>query len=131
MDKVTVTKEQMEAVRLIKEDKVCNLKNIISIISRRGIDYTGSVRSHANSMTLEQIILAWHGHVEIKPDIKYVQMGEAMVASDEGYTVHFHSEVGDVKRVAPCEAFGVSIGETEINDETLMDLLRGKWSIED
>ena len=132
MSKVTVTKAEMNAVKEQRDRYKRNLNEVIKIALGKSAEYGKFCEGSEplNYMSTEQIVLAWHSHVEVIPNIKYVQMGEAMVASDKGETVYFHSEYGDVKRIKPTEAINVSIADMEINNETLMDLLRGKWSIE-
>ena len=128
MSNATVTEKEMEA---IKDQRDCLKRSLNTVIKASFYENITFLEQSEplNRMSAEQIVLAWHGHIKVEQN--FVSFDEAMVASDEGKTVYFHSEYDCVKRIKQYEALNVVLMHLEINDETLMGLLRGKWSIED
>jgi len=85
MNKVTVTKAQMEAIEGCRDNKE-SLNGTLSF--SRGKAFGGSCVC-INDMTVEQIVLAWHGHAEVK--LEYVGFDEAIKARREGERVLIHA----------------------------------------
>ena len=125
MSKVVVTKAQMEAVRLIKTDGNYSFETLIGMLVKNGELNFAFERSPINDMGLERIVLAWHGYVNVEPNI--VSFDEAMVASDEGKGINFHPEEGSKVPVT----FKIALKLCSISDYSLKALREGKWSIED
>ena len=121
MNKVTVTRKQMEAVELEKCEGNMSVKNIL---------YHASISNFCdgseliNFMTTEQIVLAWHGYTEIEKE--YVSFDEAMKVYDEGHLVSFHPKRGS----KITGSFGNKLKDAWLGDYSLDALRNGKWSIE-
>jgi len=122
MNKVTVTKQQMEAVIAQRDLHAKGLKNVISSLLNGAKFHSES--APLNDMSLEQIVLAWHGHAEIEKE--YVSIDEAMKASDDGSLVSFHPKEGS-------KITGLlhrKLKDNWLGDYSLKELIKGKWSIE-
>ena len=84
MNKVTVTKLQMEAIEGCKGNK--ELLNETFSFAR--VKPFGGSCVCMNNMTVEQIVLAWHGYAEVEPD--FVDFDEAMRALSKDITIYYH-----------------------------------------
>ena len=115
MNKVTVTKVQLEAVEL-KRDRGISLDNVIKY-------YFGGADTPLHHMSVEQIVLAWHGHAEVEQE--YVSFDEAYKARKEGKEVLFHIN-GLAYELYPNH----EISKTWADKYSLLDLLNGKFTIE-
>ena len=120
MNKVTVTKKEMEAIESVKDNPVCELKYVLKN-ARQGL--YGAAGKPLNEMSEEQIVLAWHGYAEIEKE--YVSFDEAMKARKEGKKVLFHSNAR-IYELYPND----TIENTWANRFSLTDLVEGEWSIE-
>jgi len=115
MNKVTITKSQMEAIEH-QRDCGISLDNVIKY-------YFGGAGTPLHHMSVEQIVLAWHGYVEVSPD--YVSFYEAMKASDKGRLVSFHYAEGS----KITESFQNRLKDSWLGGYSLETLRKGKWSI--
>ena len=117
---VKVTREQMNAVRR-QMGKINMSLNILIGYARVG-EFSGE-SSPINHMSVEQIVLAWHGYVKVEPD--YVSFDEAFKANSEGKRVLFHDcgSKFDLYPDAPIE-------KTWMGGYSLYTLYEGKWTIE-
>ena len=124
MNKITVTKLQMDAIKAIKNFWFYDL----NILIKRNVDgYKwdfNNKRNEINSMTAEQIILAWHGHAEIEKE--YVSFDEAMKAHDDGSLVSFHPKGGS----KIIESFLNRLKDGWLGGYSLKQLRKGNWMIE-
>ena len=120
MNKVTVTKSQMDAIEVEKGEGKLSVKNILYHAS---INNFCDESEAINFMSEEQIVLAWHGHAEVEPE--YVYFFEAFKARKEGKKVLFHIN-GFTYELYPNDI----IEKTWANRCSLTDLVEGKWSIE-
>ena len=82
---VKVTYDQMKAINSQKHDWKVSLDGVLS--HRKEKQYQNAYAC-INDMTLEQIVLAWHDHVEVEP--KEVGFFEAMRCLKDGYAVKFN-----------------------------------------
>ena len=121
MDKVTVTKEQMEVVNIIKVGISLEKALVIKLDKK---DRFISKYKSLNSMTAEQIALAWYGHAEV--ELEYVSFDEAMKAHDDGSLVSFHREEGS----KITESLLNRLKDGWLGGYSLKQLREGKWSIE-
>ena len=121
MNKVTVTKKEMEAIESVKDNPVCELKYVLKH-ARQGL--YGATGKPLNEMSEEQIVLAWHGHAEVEKE--YVSFDEAMKAYDKGHLVSFHPKRGS----KITESLGNRLKDGWLGNYSLKDLRKGKWSIE-
>jgi len=124
MNKITVSKQQMEAVNLIKRDKLYSLEELINTLVEDGLLIFSNDRSGINDMSTEQIVLAWHGHIEVSPE--YVSFDEAMKAYDKGHLVSFHPKRGSKITVSHQSV----LKGNWLGDYSLKGLREGEWSIE-
>jgi len=120
MNKVTVTKLQMEAIKRQRHVGV-KLDDVIKVSIHN--NFVG-VSASLNDMSIEQIVLAWHGHAEI--EINYVSFDEAAKAYDEGCLVSYHPERGS----KITESLQNILIYSRLGDYSLNDLVKGKWTIE-
>jgi len=124
MNKVTVTELQMNAIKRLRDDIGKSLENVIAYA--RGNNFCGSSEL-INLMSTEQIVLAWHGHVEVEKE--YVSFDEAMKAlKDEKNTVHFHF-ADDVIEIWNERQVNDSMQNNSSVEIYWRDLVNGKWSI--
>ena len=86
MNKVTVTKAEMEAIE-IQRDKWNHYLKVVLEFKQNG-NFRNEVNRSLNEMTIEQIVLAWHGYAEIEPE--YAGFDEAMKALSKGETTYYH-----------------------------------------
>jgi len=122
MNKVTVTKKEMTAIKVQRDLYVKVLKNVISSLIRGGKFHSES--APLNDMSLERIVLAWHGYAEVENE--YVSFYEAMKAHDDGSLVSFHPKEGSkITGMLRCK-----LKENWFGNYTLNELRNGKWSIE-
>ena len=120
MKMIKVTKKEMEAIERQREV----IKNDLSTALRFSKMNNFCERSEPiNNMTTEQIVLAWHGHVEIEKE--YVSFYEAMRASNEGKKALFN-----VRNLTYELYPNHEISKTWAAKYSLLDLFNGKFTIE-
>ena len=125
MNKVTVTKLQMEAIKRQRDDIGESLKTVLAYV--RVKNFCGGGES-INFMSEEQIVLAWHGYVEVEKE--FVGFDEAMKAlKEEENTVHFHF-ADDVIEIWNERQVDGSMQNNSSVEIYWRDLVNGKWSIE-
>ena len=120
MSKITVTKLQMDAIERQKVISDMKLKHVLGHAREKNFC---AASEPINFMSEEQIVLAWHGHVEVEPE--YVYFFEAFKARKEGKKVLFHSNAR-IYELYPND----TIENTWANRFSLTDLVEGEWSIE-
>ena len=121
MNKVTVTKLQMEAIKRQRDAIGESLKTVLACV--RAKNFYGGCES-INCMSEEQIVLAWHGYAEAEKE--YVSFYEAMKAYDDGSLVSFRPKIGTKLTVS----FRERLKDVWLGDYSLNDLRKGEWSIE-
>jgi len=121
MNKITVTKSQMEAIK--RQKVISDMKLKYALGHAREKNFC-RVSEAINLMSEEQIVLAWHGYAEIEP--KYVSFDEAMKAHDDGSLVSFHPKRGSKITVSHQSI----LKSSWLGDYSLKALREGKWSIE-
>ena len=121
MNKVTVTKKEMEAIE-IQRDKWNHYLKVVLEFKQNG-NFRNGINRSLNEMSIEQIVLAWHGYVEVEPD--YISFYEAFKVRKGGKKVLFHIN-GLTYELYPNSI----IEKTWANKYSLTDLTDGKWSIE-
>ena len=125
MNKVTVTKKEMEAIERQKVISDMKLKHALG--HAREKNFCG-VSEAINLMSEEQIVLAWHGYAEVENE--YVSFDEAMKVYDDGHLVSFHPKEGSKITGKITGSFGNKLKGTWLGDYSLDTLRKGKWSIE-
>ena len=123
MNKITVTKLQMEAIKRQRDGVGESLKTVLAYV--RAKNFYGGCES-INFMSEEQIVLAWHGYAEIEKE--YVSFYEAMKAHDDGSLVSFHPKRGS--KITVTESLGKRLKDAWLGNYSLNDLRKGEWSIE-
>ena len=119
MNKITVTREQMDAIEGCRDNK----KSLnVTLSFARGKAFGGSCVC-INDMTVEQIVLAWHGHAEVK--LEYVCFDEAVKARREGKRVLIHV----INRKVIFKT-SVRLDSCFIGTLTINELLSAKYEIE-
>ena len=123
MNKITVTKLQMDAIKAIKNFWFYDL----NILIKRNVDgYKwdfNNKRNEINSMTAEQIILAWHGYAEIEKE--YVSFYEALKAFEKGEKIIVYHTSGKTSW------FSKILDQTEREaSPSFHEMINLKWSIE-
>ena len=121
MNKVKVTKLQMEAIKRQRDDVGESLKTVLAYVRVKNFCGGGEP---INFMSEEQIVLAWHGHVEIENE--YVSFDEAMKAHDNGDLVSF--QISQHFKIT--ESHHRKLKDSWLGGYSLNDLRKGKWSIE-
>jgi len=121
MNKITVTKSQMEAIERQKVISDMKLKHALG--HAREKNFCG-VSEAINLMSEEQIVLAWHGYAEVEKE--YVSFDEAMKAYDKGHLVSFHPKRGSKITVSHKSV----LKGNWLGDYSLKGLREGEWSIE-
>ena len=116
MNKITVTKSQMEAIEH-QRDCGISLDNVIKY-------YFGGAGTPLQHMSIEQIVLAWHGYAEVEKE--YVTFDEAMKAHDEGCLVSFHPKEGS----KITESFLNRLKDGWLGGYSLKELMKGNWTID-
>ena len=89
MNKVTVTKAEMESIE-IQRDKWNHYLKVVLEFKQNG-NFRNEDNRSLNEMSVEQIVLAWHGYAEIEPE--YVGFDEAMRDLSKGETIYYHYTV--------------------------------------
>ena len=120
MNKVTVTKSQMKAIK--QQRDVCRI-GLDNIIKGSIHGFFGGASTPLHHMSVEQIVLAWHGHAEV--DREYVSFDEAMKAHDDGSLVSFHPKEGS----KITESLLNRLKDGWLGGYSLKQLRKGKWSI--
>ena len=122
MSKVTVTKVEMEAIEEQRDVATRSLDNVINFYIHEGF-----IEGDAplNEMSIEQIVLAWHGYAEVEL-VEYVGFDEAMKAHDNGSLVSFHPKEGSKITVL----HQVILKSSRLGNYSLRSLKEGIWSIE-
>ena len=119
MNKITVTKVQMEAIEGCRDNKE-SLNGTLSFA--RGKAFGGSCVC-INDMTVEQIVLAWHGYVEVEQEL--VSLEEAYKARKEGKRVLFIIGNRRVIFMTNVKLEGCFLGSL-----TMDELFNGKFIVE-
>lgn len=123
---IKVTREQMEVVKRVQTHSA--LERVLEVIWDRNDKFLDEY-TPLNDMTVEQIVLAWHGHVEVEPE--FVSFDEAMKALRNGKAVFFRGNKKDwAEKISPIQVLHTNIRNLEIGGQGLLDLLDGKWTIE-
>jgi len=120
MNKVTVTKLQMEAIEM----QIAEGENLDDIIEDSRHYNFGGLWAPLNNMSVEQIVLAWHGYAEIEKE--YVSFDEAMKAHYDGSLVSFHPKEGS----KITESLGNRLKDGWLGGYSLKQLRKGNWMIE-
>ena len=124
MNKVTVTRKQMDAIEVCMDNK----ETLNGTVSFARVKAFGGSCVCINNMTVEQIVLAWHGYAEVGPD--FVDFEEAMRALKNGIDTYYHNEY-ETMRVYAKVAKEHELMHLEVNRVGLLNLVfEGKWSIE-
>lgn len=120
---VTVTKEQQEKINDCKRVQgTYPINKVIEMsLNRDFLNWAETL----NDMTPEQIVLAWHGHVEVEPE--YVNLEEAIRADVKGDIVHFHPNKKSQLTFNSRESLKCSW----LSEFSLKELLEGKYTIKD
>ena len=118
---VKVTREQMNAVRR-QMGKINMSLNILIGYARVG-EFSGE-SSPINHMSVEQIVLAWHGYVEVEPEL--VSFNIAKKALLEGKKVFWYFTSGISGRANLMLSDSLDI----YGELTFEDLFNGKFTIE-
>ena len=121
MNKITVTKLQMDAIKRQRDDIGESLKTVLDYVR---VNNFCSGSEPMNLMSEEQIVLAWHGYAEVEKE--YVTFDEAMKAYDEGHLVSFHPKRGSKITVSHQSV----LKGNWLGDYSLKGLREGEWSIE-
>ena len=120
MNKVTVTKLQMDAIEGCRDEYKASLR---TVLDHAELEIFCKEGEPINNMTTEQIVLAWYGHAEVEPD--FVDFDEAMRAKLEGKKVNFHPQ--DFKTI---EVNGdLSLSKTRLADYSLNELFISRFTI--
>jgi len=85
MNKVTVTKLQMDAIEGCRDEYKASL---MTVLDHAELEIFCEESEPINNMTTEQIVLAWYGHAEVEPD--FVDFDEAMRALSKDITIYYH-----------------------------------------
>jgi len=124
MNKITVTKLQMDAIKRQRDDVGRSLKETLSYSKMKNFCAASEV---INDMSIEQIVLAWHGYAKIEKE--YVSFDEAMIALKNGIDTYYHNEFGTMRVYAEV-AKEHELMHLEVNRVGLLNLLfEGKWTI--
>lgn len=131
MNKVTVTKAQMEAIKDQRDYCKRNLNSVIKASVDENIRFLK--RSEPlNNMSLEKIVLAWHGHAEVEPE--FINFFEAMKAVSLGKNVDYHYAIDlvvDGRILDKTLKINLVMKPTFLNSDTeWRDLVNGKFTIE-
>ena len=125
MAKVTVTKEQMDTIEKIKANSRTNLQSVLKFATE-GL-YSRNGFKSMNDMTAEQIVLAWHGYVEVETE--FVSFDQAMQAGKKGKDIILHWE-NDKYRITSQYLIESCLRNLSVCDHGLLDLVDGKFTIE-
>ena len=120
MSKITVSKKQMEEVMKYKGIRGLSLSDMLYHAGSK--NFCGGSKI-INGMTLEKIVLAWHGYAEIEKE--YATFDEAMKAHDNGDLVSFHHD-GNSKIT---ESHQRKLKDSWLGNFSLDEFRKGKWSI--
>ena len=122
MSKVTVTESQMGSIKRQRDEYGWHLEEVLEI-KQNGKFKKESNRS-LNEMSIEQIVLAWYGHVNVEPE--KVDFFEAMKALKVGKAVMLH------QKDCPETTLFRDWYKLESREGLLFsDLFKGNWTIED
>ena len=67
MNKVTVTKAEMKAIELRRDKHHERLNELLMFKQKNDLnDFETGISRQLNFMSIEQIVLAWHGYAEIE-----------------------------------------------------------------
>jgi len=122
MKKVMVTKAEMEAIERQRDNGVTLNAVLIFLKNHKS---NQEINKQISSMSVEQIVLAWHGYAEIEKE--YASFDEAMKASDEGKIVDFYSKEGNLIPVNVRS----KLKDIYLSDYSLRDLREGRFIIGD
>ena len=127
MNKVTVTKLQMEVIEGCRDNKE-SLNGTLSFARAKAF---GGSCVCINNMTAEQIVLSWHGYAEVEPN--FVGFDEAMRDLSKGETIYYHYTATTIFGEALEKTVKINFGmkPSYFNPTiTLEDLVKGKFTIE-
>jgi len=119
MNKVTVTKSQMEAIERQRDGCVISLENVIKTsMHNKFFGFSKPI----NLMSEEQIVLAWHGYAEIEKE--YVSFYEALKAFEKGEKIIVYHKSGKTSW------FSKILDQTEREaSPSFHEMINLKWSI--
>ena len=119
MNKVTVTKLQMEAIERQRDDIGESLKTVLDYVR---VNNFCSGSEPMNLMSEEQIVLAWHGYAEIEKE--YVSFYEALKAFEKGEKIIVYHKSGKTSW------FSKILDQTEREaSPSFHEIINLKWSI--
>ena len=121
MNKVTVTKKEMSAIEAQRDMHAKGLKNVLSSLLNGAIFHSES--APINDMTAEQIVLAWHGHVEVEPE--YISFEEAFRAFKDRKKITLHYPNGKKDWFSHV----LDWQQREVSP-SFHEMVNGKWTIE-
>jgi len=125
MSKITVSKQQMEEVMKYKGIRGLSLNDMLyHAVSK---NFCGGSKI-INGMTLEQIVLSWHGYAEVEQE--FVSFEVAMKARKNGKQVVYHSHVPGLLILVNPHNDMLILKLEKLGKYTLDELLEGKWTIE-
>jgi len=126
MNKVTVTKLQMDAIEGCRDEYKASLRTVLDHAELESFCKEGEP---INNMTTEQIVLAWYGRADVGPE--YFSFDEAMRALSKDITIYYHYTITVLGKVinrrlminfeTPLSYFG---------DIEWGNLVKGKFTIE-
>ena len=128
MNKVTVTKLQMDAIKKWRDGFGESLEILIAYARVNNLRGTSEP---INLMSIEQIVLAWHGYADVEPD--FVDFDEAMKALSKRETIYYHYTATTIFGEALEKTLKINFGmkPSYFNPAiTLEDLVKGKFTIE-
>ena len=120
MKKVMVTKAEMEA---IKRQKDCKVTLNAVLIFLKNHKSNQEINKPISGMSVEQIVLAWHGYVEVEQE--FVSFEEAYKARKEGKRVLFIIGNRRVIFMTNVKLEGCFLGSL-----TMDELFNGKFIVE-
>lgn len=119
---IRVTREQMKGIDNLKSIGI----SLFQILKRDEILPNGYLKfdmRKINKLTDDEIASVWLGIAEIEPE--YVSFDEAMMASEKGKLVDFHSKQGNAVPVST----KARLKEIYLSDYSLRELREGKFTI--
>lgn len=118
-----------EMVDKIKVGEVAETEEGYKVIKNRNrsITYTNKESKYGQylAMDLTTHRLKWR----ILPN--YVSFQEAMDAMNDGRTVYFEGDFDFHDSISKTEAINIRLEETNLKDHSLIELINGKWTIEE
>ena len=121
MNKVTVTKAEMEAIKR-QRDKHHERLNELLMFKQKN-DFETGISRQLNFMSIEQIVLAWHGHAEV--ELEYVGFDEALKAFEDKKKIMLHYPNGKKDWFSHV----LDWQQREVSP-SFHEMVNGKWTIE-